>query len=97
MPGKHSLRMVANSKQDDTHVEPGTWSWWKEWTGYLVTLLPYVSAGIVLIPSLQVYVKGAILLLFAVVVLAIRVLHEKAGIEVTGNEERKKKSHLVQH
>lgn len=70
---------------------PGTWSWLKEYTGYTVTILPYVSAGIVLIPGLNVWIKVAILVVFAVAVLAIRVLHEKAGIEVTGVSERKKK------
>lgn len=69
----------------------GSWSWLKEYTGYTVTILPYVSAGIVLIPQLNVWIKGAILFAFAAVVLAIRVLHEKAGIEVTGVNERKKK------
>lgn len=69
----------------------GSWSWLKEYTGYTVTILPYVSAGIVLIPQLNVWIKGAILFVFASVVLAVRVLHEKAGIEVTGSSERKKR------
>jgi hypothetical protein len=69
----------------------GSWSWLKEYTGYTVTILPYVSAGIVLIPQLNVWVKGAILFVFAAVVLAVRVLHEKAGIEVTGDDKRNKK------
>ncbi len=75
----------------EPRVEPGTWSWWKEWSGYIVTILPYVSSGIVLIPGLSIYVKGAILALFAAIVLIVRVLHEKAGIEVTSAEQRKKK------
>ena len=93
MPGTYHISMVANYEHDDAHVAPGTWSWLKEWTGYLVTILPYVSAGIVLIPGLHIYAKGGILLLFAIVVLAIRVLHEKAGIEVTSDDQRKKKPH----
>lgn len=79
------------AKQLTIDAAPGTWSWLKEYTGYTVTILPYVSAGIVLIPQLGIWVKGAILFVFAVVVLAVRVLHEKAGIEVTGDSERKKK------
>lgn|GEM_PF-6391245 len=76
---------------EHAHAQPGTWSWWKEWTGYLVTVLPYVSAGIVLIPGLHIWAKGGILLVFAVAVLAIRVVHEKAGIEVTGSPQRGKR------
>jgi hypothetical protein len=44
-----------------------------------------------LIPELNVWVKGAILFVFAATVLAIRVLHEKAGIEITDDSLRKKK------
>lgn len=72
-------------------VEPGTWSWFKEYTGYAVTILPYVSAGLVLIQGLSVWIKAAILFVFAVVVLMIRVLHEKAGIEVTDERKRQKR------
>lgn len=84
---------LAQLKADEreSRVRPGTWSWWKEWTGYLVTALPYVSAGLVLVPALSIYVKGAILLFFTILVLAIRVIHEKAGIEVTGKPQRQKK------
>jgi hypothetical protein len=71
--------------------QPGTWSWIKEYTGYIVTILPYVSAGLVLIPGLSVWVKAAILLAFAVLVLYVRIWHEKAGIEVTGKDELRKK------
>lgn len=78
-------------KELTIEAAPGTWSWLKEYTGYTVTILPYVSAGIVLIPQLNIWIKGGILFFFAIVVLAVRVLHEKAGIEVTGEDERKKK------
>lgn len=83
----------ARKKASELKVEapPGTWSWLKEYTGYTVTILPYVSAGLILIPSLAVWIKGVILFVFAAVVLAIRILHEKAGIEVTGPPERRKK------
>ncbi|MBV8434042.1 MAG: hypothetical protein JO029_07185 [Candidatus Eremiobacteraeota bacterium] len=83
----------ARKKASELKVEakPGSWSWLKEYTGYTVTVLPYVSAGLVLIPSLSVWIKGTILFIFAVVVLVIRVLHEKAGIEMTGKPERQKK------
>lgn len=88
--------MVANEagkkvRELTAEAAPGTWSWLKEYTGYTVTILPYVSAGIVLIPHLNVWVKGAILFVFAAVVLGVRVLHEKAGIEITGESERQKK------
>ena len=79
------------AKELSIEAQPGTWSWLKEYTGYAVTILPYVSAGIVLIPRLDVWVKAAILFVFAAIVLVIRVLHEKAGIEVTGDSQRKKK------
>jgi len=79
------------AKELTIDAAPGTWSWLKEYTGYTVTILPYVSAGIVLIPQLNVWIKAAILFVFAAVVLAVRVLHEKAGIEVTGVSEREKK------
>lgn len=87
------MMLARGAKRDlkDAHARPGTWSWWKEWTGYLVTVLPYVSAGIVLIPSLSVLVKAGILAVFAATVLAIRVIHEKAGIEVEGRSQRAKK------
>ena len=70
---------------------PGTWSWLKEWTGYVVTILPYLSAGLVLIPGLHVLAKAAILVAFAAFVLAVRVLHEKAGIEVEGSKQKRKR------
>ncbi|HZY98663.1 MAG TPA: hypothetical protein VFE36_03745 [Candidatus Baltobacteraceae bacterium] len=72
-------------------AQPGTWSWLKEYSGYAVTILPYVSAGLVLIQGLSVWIKAAILLVFAVIVLLIRVLHEKAGIEITDDSKRQKK------
>jgi hypothetical protein len=84
---------TAKQKLDELHVEapPGSWSWLKEYTGYAVTILPYVSAGLVLIQGLNVWIKAAILFVFAVTVLLIRVLHEKAGIEVTSDSKRQKK------
>ncbi len=79
------------AKELTVEAEPGTWSWLKEYTGYAVTILPYVSAGLVLIAGLSVWIKAAILFFFAVAVLCIRVLHEKAGIEVTSEPDRHKK------
>ncbi|MFN2449229.1 MAG: hypothetical protein ABR508_05475 [Candidatus Baltobacteraceae bacterium] len=87
------METAAKRPLKDDQAAPGSWSWLKEWTGYLVTLLPYVSAGIVLINSIPILVKGAILFVFAAVVLAIRVLHEKAGIEVTGPKQKAKRPH----
>lgn len=84
-----AIKVVDRAKDPD-EPRPGTWSWLKEYTGYLVTVLPYVSAGLVLIPSISVWVKAAILFVFAVAVLYIRIWHEKAGIEVTGEKEREK-------
>ena len=91
--GTISVKMQASKVKQDVDngkAEPGTWSWWKEWTGYLVTVLPYVSAGLVLIQNISVWVKAAILFVFACAVLAIRVVHEKAGVEVTGPQQREK-------
>lgn len=85
---------VADRKKDPDEPQPGTWSWIKEYTGYVVTVLPYVSAGLVLIPGIHVWVKGAILFVFAVLVLYVRLWHEKAGIEVTGPKQREKKRNL---
>lgn len=84
---------AKNKLEEELHVEapPGSWSWLKEYSGYAVTILPYVSAGLVLIPGLSAWVKAGILFTFAVVVVIIRVLHEKAGIEVTSRSERRKK------
>lgn len=79
------------AKELTVEARPGTWSWLKEYSGYAVTILPYVSAGLVLIQNLSVWIKAAILFVFAVVVVLIRVVHEKAGIEVTGAKERQKK------
>lgn len=88
--------MAARGKaQKGDEAPEGSWSWFKEWTGYIVTILPYVSSGIVLIPGLTVVTKAAILLGFAVLVLAIRVVHEKAGLEVTDSREKQKKPHAV--
>jgi len=91
----YNQAVASNARQTlkDLAVEapPGSWSWLKEYTGYTVTILPYVSAGLVLIPGLSVWIKGGILFIFAVVVLLVRVLHEKAGIEVTAEPERQKK------
>lgn len=82
---------TARSERSDGKAPPGTWSWLKLWTGYIVTILPYVSALLVLIPSLSVAVKAAILCAFAVFVLSVRVLHEKAGVEVTSGPEKHKR------
>lgn len=84
-------RVRAKAKELTVEAQPGTWSWLKEYSGYTVTILPYISAGLVLIVGLSVWIKAAILFVFAAVVLVIRVLHEKAGIEVTGVRERQKK------
>jgi hypothetical protein len=70
---------------------PWTWAWLKEYTGYVVTVLPYVSAGLVLIPSLNIWIKAGILFIFAVLVLYVRIWHEKAGIEVTDGPKRQKR------
>jgi hypothetical protein len=83
----------ARKKLQELSIEPppGSWSWLKEYTGYTVTILPYISAGLVLIQGISVWIKGAILFIFAVVVLLVRILHEKAGIEVTDGSKRQKR------
>jgi hypothetical protein len=87
----HVASSARRTKGDQAPA--GSWSWFKEWTGYLVTILPYVSSGIVLLPGLSLVAKGAILLFFAILVLAIRVVHEKAGLEVTDVSKKKKRPH----
>jgi hypothetical protein len=77
---------------DEDQPPPGTWAWLKEYTGYVVTVLPYVSAGLVLIPGLNIWVKAGILCVFAVLVLYVRIWHEKAAIEVTDSRQRQKKA-----
>jgi hypothetical protein len=72
-------------------ASPGTWSWFKEWTGYTVTVLPYISSALVLIPGIPLSLKFAILAAFGAFVLLVRVLHEKAGIEVTGAPQKAKR------
>jgi hypothetical protein len=79
------------ASKDPAKASPGTWSWIKEWSGYVVTVLPYVSAGLVLIPGLAVWAKAVILFIFAAIVLYIRVWHEKAGVEVTAKDQRQKR------
>jgi hypothetical protein len=69
---------------------PGSWSWLKLWSGYIVTVLPYVSAALVLIPGLDLRIKFVVLGAFGSFVLAVRVLHEKAGVEITGPREKSK-------
>lgn len=81
----------ATSKRSSGKAAPGTWSWLKLWTGYIVTVLPYVSALLVLIPTLSVPVKAAILCAFGAFVVTVRVLHEKAGVEVTSTPESRKR------
>ncbi len=76
---------------NDAAAAPGTWSWLKEWSGYIVTVLPYVSSGLVLVPGLSVTAKFAILFVFGAFVVLVRILHEKAGIEVTGPAQRRKR------
>ena len=86
--------MATESLKQERHSgqpAPGTWSWIKEFSGYVVTILPYVSAGLVLIPSLGVWYKAGILAFFAALVLYVRVWHEKAGIEVTDVSKRRKR------
>ena len=87
--------MTARGKHERSsgggRAEPGTWSWVKVWSGYVVTVLPYVSAALVLIPGLAIGLKFAILLFFAIFVVAVRVVHEKAGVEVTGMPQKEKR------
>ncbi len=81
----------ATSERSSGKAPPGTWSWLKLWTGYIVTVLPYVSALLVLIPTLSLPVKVAILCAFGAFVVTVRVLHEKAGVEVTSTPEKQKR------
>lgn len=87
--------MASRSKRPratgDSNAQPGTWSWVKVWSGYVVTVLPYVSAALVLVPGLSIGVKFAILALFGIFVVAVRIVHEKAGVEVTGMPQRQKR------
>jgi hypothetical protein len=53
--------------------------------------LPYVSSALVLVPWFNVPTKLGILAVFGMFVLLVRVLHEKAGIEVTGPAQRRKR------
>lgn len=73
---------------DSLEPETGTWSWLKEWTGYAVTILPYVSSALVLVPRISLGWKFAILIIFAIFVVAVRVVHETAGVAVTSPKER---------
>ena len=75
----------------DAQAPEGSWAWFKEWTGYVVTVLPYVSAGLVLIPQLSVPIKAAILFVFVVIVVAVRIVHEKAGEEITSGDMKQKR------
>lgn len=84
--------MAGKQTRPESEAPPGSWSWVKEWTGYIVTVLPYVSAGLVLMPWLSITVKAIILFAFAVLVLTVRILHEKAGIEVTSPDMKEKKA-----
>lgn len=70
--------------------QSGTWAWIKEYTGYVVTVLPYVSSALVLIPSISTPVKFAILAAFAALVLYVRIWHEKAGIATEGPKQKHK-------
>jgi hypothetical protein len=56
-----------------------------------VTVLPYVSAALVLIPGVAIDVKFAILAIFGTFVVAVRIVHEKAGVEVTGMPQKQKR------
>ena len=84
--------MSGQETRSGSEAPPGSWSWVKEWTGYVVTVLPYVSAGLVLIPQLSITIKAIILFAFAVLVLTVRILHEKAGVEVTSPDMKAKKA-----
>lgn len=88
---RHAATSPSMPASRDDKAMPGTWTWLKEWTGYIVTVLPYVSAALVLIPGLRIATKFAILVLFCVFVVCVRVLHEKAGIEVTSEPQRAKR------
>ena len=97
-PAGYDTSMATDARQksrrrlSEDQPEPWTWAWLKEYTGYVVTVLPYVSAGLVLMPSLSIWVKAGILFLFTVVVLYVRIWHEKAGIEVTDSRQKSKKA-----
>lgn len=80
------------AKTDEDQPEPGTWAWLKEYTGYIVTILPYVSSGLVLVPGINIWIKAGILFIFAAIVLYVRIWHEKAGIEVTEPQKRHEKA-----
>lgn len=85
------LQQAASRQRSGDKAPPGTWSWLKLWSGYVVTVLPYVSALLVLIPGLSIAVKAGILVAFGIFVVTVRVLHEKAGVEVTGSDEKHKR------
>jgi hypothetical protein len=85
------VQRAASNRRSGDKAPPGSWSWLKLWTGYVVTVLPYVSALLVLVPGLSVLVKAGILCVFGAFVLTVRVLHEKAGVEVTGRQEKQKR------
>lgn len=80
-----------SASHSEGKAPPGTWSWVKEWTGFIVTVLPYVSSMLVLVPGLNLTIKLIILFLFGAFVLSVRVLHEKAGVEVTSGPEKQKR------
>ena len=86
-----ATRTIQTEEKQPTEPQPGTWSWIKEYTGYTVTVLPYVSAGLVLIPSLDIWIKAGILFAFTCLVLYIRIWHEKAGVAVTDGSEKRKR------
>ena len=83
------LKRAENAGGDK--ASPGTWSWFKMWSGYIVTVLPYVSAALVLVPRMSVLTKLGILFSFALFVLLVRIVHEKAGVEVTGTPQKRKR------
>ena len=85
------MEQTASKARSGDKAPPGTWSWLKLWTGYVVTVLPYVSSLLVLIPGISLAVKAGILCLFGVFVLTVRVLHEKAGVEVESASAKSKR------
>jgi hypothetical protein len=82
---------MPQSRLKTGDATPGTWSWLKEWSGYIVTVLPYLSSMLVLVPGLSLGIKVAILVTFTLFVLTVRVLHEKASLETTGSAQRHKR------
>ncbi len=68
-----------------------TWARLKQITGYFCTVLPYLTSAVLIFPGIPVPVKLTVLILSMLLVLFLRIWHERSAWELESIEDRQKR------